>query len=335
VRRIRLSFAKGVEVEFCDRERAIKQVVELAERGTRHPLVVFGPEGCGKTAWLRQSVEALKELGFGVIYFNPMRRDFLTEVGLKSLEERVSELLRGASSIHALAGLVVSVIDLAVEAMRSGRDRLAMIVDDAFQFIGGREASFVVKGMLEVIEYPPRRYESVVAIAATSEGLSRREIGRHRWATLRPMWNMSEEGFEEIYEKLPGPKPDFDEVWPITGGNPGLLAKFYEVKWDVDAVVEGLVDSKELDAFASSLSSEERGYLLEAIEDPDTLLARERMPLLDKLVELNLIVDAIPERRQDFWIDEPPPQKDLELGIGKRIAWQSPLHREAVKRAMK
>jgi hypothetical protein len=33
-----------------------------------------------------------------------------------------------------------------------------------------------------------------------------------------------------------------------------------------------------------------------------------------------------------FWIDEPPPEKDLELGIGKDVAWQSPLHREAVKR---
>jgi len=36
-----------------------------------------------------------------------------------------------------------------------------------------------------------------------------------------------------------------------------------------------------------------------------------------------------------FWIDETPPERDSELGIGKRVAWQTPLHREAVKRALK
>jgi len=64
-------------------------------------------------------------------------------------------------------------------------------------------------------------------------------------------------------------------------------------------------------------------------------LARERIALLNRLVEMNLIVDAIPERAPEHWIDEPPPQKDLELGVGRRIAWQTPLHREAVKRALK
>jgi len=95
------------------------------------------------------------------------------------------------------------------------------------------------------------------------------------------------------------------------------------------------VDSKKLDIFASSLTSNERRYLLEAAEDPATVLARGRIPLLNRLVEMNLIVDAVPERELEHWIDEPPPQKDLELGIGRRIAWQTPLHREAVKRALK
>jgi hypothetical protein len=36
-----------------------------------------------------------------------------------------------------------------------------------------------------------------------------------------------------------------------------------------------------------------------------------------------------------FWIDEPPPEKDSELGIGKYVAWQTPIHREAVKKVIK
>ena len=52
MKRVRLPFAKGLEVEFCDRVRGIKQVYEFAERGTAYPIVVYGPEGCGKTSWL-------------------------------------------------------------------------------------------------------------------------------------------------------------------------------------------------------------------------------------------------------------------------------------------
>ena len=40
------------------------------------------------------------------------------------------------------------------------------------------------------------------------------------------------------------------------------------------------------------------------------------------------------DRDPIFWIDEPPPERDPELGIGKEVAWQTPLHREAVKRAI-
>ncbi|GAB6944937.1 hypothetical protein JCM14467A_17190 [Vulcanisaeta sp. JCM 14467] len=34
------------------------------------------------------------------------------------------------------------------------------------------------------------------------------------------------------------------------------------------------------------------------------------------------------------WIDEPPPERDPELGIGRYVAWQTPLHREAVRKAL-
>jgi len=333
MKRVELGFA-GLKVEFTDRDRALKQVVEWAGEGTRFPIVVFGPEGCGKTSWLLQAVEVLKELGFGAIYFNPLRKEFLAEVGVKSVEERALEALRQASSEHALAKLVWDVIDFAKEAIKLGRGRLAVIVDDAFQPIGAREASFIVKGLLEIIEHPPASYERVVAIAATSEGASRSEVGRHLWALLRPMWNMSRSGFEELYEKIPGSKPSVDEAWRLTGGNPRMFAQLYQASWDADAVVKDLADLKKLNALTPSLSADERRWLLEAVEDPDTLLTRERMQLLNRLVELNLVVDAIPAREPRRWIDEPPPERDLELGVGRHVAWQTPLHREAVKRAL-
>ncbi|NHW44362.1 MAG: hypothetical protein HA491_01270 [Candidatus Verstraetearchaeota archaeon] len=71
------------------------------------------------------------------------------------------------------------VVDFARDALKLGKKRIAIIVDDAFQYVGGKEVAFFVKGMLEIIEHPPGDYEKVVAIAATGEGLSRREIGKH------------------------------------------------------------------------------------------------------------------------------------------------------------
>ena len=44
MRRARTRFA-GLEVEFVDREPAIKRIEEWAERGTYSVKVVYGPEG--------------------------------------------------------------------------------------------------------------------------------------------------------------------------------------------------------------------------------------------------------------------------------------------------
>jgi hypothetical protein len=57
VKRIKLSFVPGLEVEFVNRVRGIERVLEWGEKSTWHPIVVFGSEGCSKTAWLKQAKE--------------------------------------------------------------------------------------------------------------------------------------------------------------------------------------------------------------------------------------------------------------------------------------
>ena len=56
ITRVKLPFVPGLEVEFTDRDRAIRQVIEWGEKSTAYPVVVFDPEGCGKTSWLLQAV---------------------------------------------------------------------------------------------------------------------------------------------------------------------------------------------------------------------------------------------------------------------------------------
>jgi predicted AAA+ superfamily ATPase len=124
LKRVKLYFAKDLEVEFTDRVRGIKQVYEFCEKGTWYPVVVYGPEGCGKTSWLLQAVEVLKDLGYGVIYFNPLRRVFDVDVGVEDLKQRALEVLRRVILEVELARLVWLIIDFANEALRRGRRKL-------------------------------------------------------------------------------------------------------------------------------------------------------------------------------------------------------------------
>jgi len=334
VKRITLQITHGLQVEFTDRERALQQVEELAERGTRFPVVIFGPEGCGKTAFLRQAAYMLKELGYEVFYLHPLDGVFTADVDDVDVKNLFADLVKQTMADERWGRIALAVFDLTRELLRRRRRKVAIIADDVFQAIGLDKAAAYVKGLLNMIEHPQYEYEKIVVLVATSEGVTRGEIGRHRWARLMPMWNMSREGFRELYDKMPGPKPPFEEAWRLTGGNPDALARLYEAGWSVEEVVDGLVGQKKLSAFVSELSTEERRWLLETVEDPDTLYVRERIPLMERLVEINLLVDEMYPRKPRHWIDQPPPEKDLELGIGKKAAWHTPIHREAVKKAL-
>ena len=85
VKRVELELVPGLRVEFTDRERALGQVEEWAERGTRFPVVIFGPEGCGKSAFLRQASAMVKELEFDVFYLHPLEREFRAEVAVPDI----------------------------------------------------------------------------------------------------------------------------------------------------------------------------------------------------------------------------------------------------------
>jgi energy-coupling factor transporter ATP-binding protein EcfA2 len=331
--KVELEFAPGLWIEFTNRDRALKQVEKWAEKSTWRPVVVFGPEGCGKTALLLQASAMLRELGFEVFYLHPLGRKFEAEVELSDLKSEFMRFVERALSENALGRITWAAVDFIRKLQKARRGKIAVIADDVFQAIGLDVAAAYVKALLNLIEYPESRYEKIIVLVATSEGVSRREIGRHRWAHLAPMWNMSMEGFRQLYERIPGPKPPFEEVWRWTGGNPDMLRRLYEASWNVDKVVTAVAREKVL---SSPFVARWRGWLEQAVENPDTLWSPEASEeLIDALEEKNLIIYNMYDRDPYFWIDQPPPEKDPELGIGKNVAWQTPIHREAVRRALR
>jgi len=334
VKRVELELVSGLRVEFTDRERALGQVEEWAERGARFPVVIFGPEGCGKLAFLRQASAMLRELGFDVFYLHPLEREFRAEVAVPDIRREFVQFVERALGENALGRVAWAALDFVRKLQRARWGRIALVADDVFQAIGLDAVAAYVKALLNLIEYPASRYERMVVFVAAGEGVSRREIGRHRWARLMPMWNMARNGSMHLYEKIPGPKPPFEETWRQTGGNPNMLVELYKADWDVDEVVKRLIISKGLSSFVRSLGREVRELLWRAVEDPDSLLSPEGAPLLERLVDINMLIDSITYRDPPLWIDQPPPERDLELGVGRHVAWHTPLHREAVRRAL-
>jgi energy-coupling factor transporter ATP-binding protein EcfA2 len=331
--KVELEFAPGLWIEFTNRDRALKQVEEWAEKSTWRPVVVFGPEGCGKTALLLQASAMLRELGFEVFYLHPLERKFEAEVELSDLKSEFMRFVERALGENALGRITWAAVDFIRKLQKARQGKIAVIADDVFQAIGLDAAAAYVKALLNLIEYPESRYEKIVVLVATSEGASRREIGRHRWAHLAPMWNMSMEGFRQLYERIPGPKPPFEEAWRWTGGNPDMLRRLYEASWNVDKVVTAVAREKVL---SSPFVARWRGWLEQAVENPDALWSPEASEeLIDALEEKNLIIYNMYERDPYFWVDQPPPERDPELGIGKNVAWQTPIHREAVRRALR
>jgi len=330
--RVLLDFAPGLRVRFTDRERGLERIRGFAERGTSLPVVIYGPEGSGKTALLRQAIEVLREHGYEVIYIDALAESL---GGAVSLTPGIHEALRGLLRSlvgERVQGLVEAVSVLVREALRRlGRPRLAVLLDDVFQAIGLGRVEAYVKQLLNLIEYPGAEYDRLVVMATSSEGRSRLVLSRHVWSMSLYLWNMDREGLSELYEQLPGDKPGLDTVWRVSGGNPRVLRVLYTMDWSIGDAVAWLVEEKSLATLLRGLQPESLEALRLLVEDPGA--AEERVlgdrELLGLLVDHNL-VSVIPERRESLWLDNVPPARDKALGIGGKLAWQTPLHRDAV-----
>jgi len=330
-KRIKLIFAPRTVVTFSNRIEELKKLLNLARRGHAFPVVVFGPEGCGKTALLKQLVLLLKEEGIEVVYVDTLEenidRAILASPELKEALVSLSEAVMGPLG-KTLAYAAIAVVSKILSKVKS--ENLVIIVDEVFQAVGLDNAAIYIKKALNLLEYPPDLRKRILIILTTSEGISRKEVARHGWADIKEIWNLSFTGLKELYDQLPEPKPDYSQVWRITGGNPRILKQYYIRDWSVENLIKWLIVERGLEIEIAKIVKEHgKTLLIEGLEDPDLLLNDYQLYL--KLEKLNLIVDLHDRSYSEGWIGAPPP-KNPELGVGNKIAWQTPLHKEAVQK---
>ena len=61
--------------------------------GTRFPVVIHGPEGCGKSAWLRQVAVVLKKQDFDVIYVDVAHKEYIAYTDVREVIDKISEVI--------------------------------------------------------------------------------------------------------------------------------------------------------------------------------------------------------------------------------------------------
>ncbi len=84
--------------------------------------VVLGPEGCGKTAWLLQSIELLRDYGFEVVYVNPpVNRLALAEISISSLKDEFLRLIKEAIAQNALARIAWIAYNVVYDVIKATR----------------------------------------------------------------------------------------------------------------------------------------------------------------------------------------------------------------------
>jgi hypothetical protein len=118
---------------------------------------------------------------------------------------------------------------------------------------------------------------------------------------------MSKRGFKELYEKIPGDKPLFEETWRLTGGNPRTLSLLYQANWRSGVIIEGFTRSKEL---TREFVDKWRKWLEVLVEDIEAASKADYpSELREELVARNLVTYNLYERDSVFLIDKTPPEK--------------------------
>ncbi len=321
-------------VRFVDRADELGALFGLAERGSGVPVYLYGPEGCGKTRLLREFAGRLSgREGYLVIYIDALEeRDPGRAIyGSEELRRLLVEAARGASGpLGAVLAYAVTRVLAGIEKRLVRGKHVVVVVDDVARPIGLDSVEAYVKSLLRLLEYDLAEKEpaSALLVASTSEGLSLERLRRHpTWLSLRLLWGLPRDGFEELASLLGAPSRDaVEETWRLTGGNPRALIQIATIyQWSTGAWLHDLGTNVVVPVLARIRA---KGLLEELhilLEDPDAAVTRAS-PRLRRLVRLLTEHNLFIYKAATTLAGKPLPPSP-EQGIGEYYAWQLPAYR--------
>ncbi len=325
---------------FVDRREELEVLAKLSEKGLTKPLYLYGPEGCGKTRLLREFIDSFNGIG---IYI-----DALEERSVE-LALRFSKVLNLAAPIvgelvgsyvgsvgRILAERIFDIVKGVLTKLSLRESKIVVVVDDVTRAIGIDRVEWYVKYLYELVWKIMDRYSvsSILVVVTTSEGSSLDLVSKHTHSHIRLLWNLDEEGFNELANQLKPPSNHaVERAWSVTGGNPRALIELaIDYDWNVDRWMDSLKRRllKIVEEVRHRDLVEEMEMVLEDIDSIHSNPSTKMYELRKLLIEENLIL----AKHMDTLIGrELPPNKDL--GIGRYYAWQLPAYREALKELLR
>jgi hypothetical protein len=328
-------------VRFVNRSAELAALMGLAERGTGVPLYIYGPEGCGKTRLLREFVARLAGRdGFLAVYIDALEEADASRAVAGS-QELLDVLLKAVEKLHGPIGVLLAYAIVRVlarmEASRIRGKHVVVVVDDVARPIGLDSIEAYMKNLLKLVEYelPEKEPSSILVVASTSEGLSVKRLRRHpTWSSIRLLWNLPREGFEQLASLLNPPNARaVEEAWRLTGGNPRALIEIATAyNWNTSLWLREVEANIAIPLFAEIRARGLERALYKLVEDVDAIVKEPSNELLElaRLLEENnvIIYKASPT------LDGSTLAAGAELGIGRLYAWQLPAYRLAFKRSL-
>ncbi len=322
----------GRDINFVNRVKELEKLRELATKGS--PLVefVYGPEGCGKTTLMKYFVHSIKnDKNYTVIYIDAVEVSDPEKAIYTNINMTVKEILNTITETFniPLGGLIAlnlsKILSYIINKFKILNKNIVIIVDDVVRSIGLDKVEYYVKYLYELGTKIKREHEprSLLILATTSEGVSRRLIAKHRYAVIHLLWNLDKKSTEELVEQLSN-RNIIEDVWELTGGNPAriieLVVRFNSniKKW-LSKLEEKIIDIVHVVRLKSLIK-----YLRDVVENVDLLYEsydEGYLKILEILEENNLVIYKGYSTLSEDYVNPDP-----TLGIGRYYAWQIPAY---------
>ncbi len=318
----------GVRTKFIGRDKELKVLYNRLDVVNPSPIVLHGPIGSGKTALLRALTYLANKEGVVTVLIDtsrPYTKESIKFFGAVGTYYHAFEVIRSLTKevdgvgVKGIVRRVTSAISL-IASNYGFRGRLLLIIDDLHRVMSKDEVINYCKSIYEWIKWDlSTLVDSVLTVITVPHYILGNRYLFKREVVPSLLWNLRRCEIIKLAKAVGKPLSiDDDDIWYLTGGNPGALEWLINLNWDVRKWL------KYVDYGPLSTAREHVGIteLRRLAEDPDS-----NYDVASVLEDLGLMIKV----NREFLISDYG--KNLELGMGNEWAWQIPTYPHLILRS--